>query len=126
MAEKRKNGSILVALLSGLAVGGIGVCTLVHASPSSHEDLINAGASLIFALVLLWWAFSGEEDHDSFRWQLFYSGRHWGIGFPTVTMVVTVLTALVAIFTLTHELYKKESNKSAAEPSAISRTKDAK
>src|SRR5216684_7303501 len=104
MAE-RKNGSILAALLGGLAVVGFGIFTLYTGqTPNRLEYLINGGASILFGLVLLWWVFSQENPQEQgFRWpNPFYRGkRNWGIGFETITMVVTVLTAIVVIFTLT-------------------------
>jgi membrane protease YdiL (CAAX protease family) len=104
----RKNGSILVALIAGIGVGGIGIYTLyAGVTPDKREYLTNGGTSIVFALIMLWWVFSREKPREpGFRWQAFYEERNWGIGFETVTMVVTVVTALVAIFTLTHELYK--------------------
>jgi hypothetical protein len=45
----------------------------------------------------------------------FIKGRNRGIGFESVTMVVTVVTALVAIFALTHDLFKTEK----ASPSVV-------
>jgi hypothetical protein len=44
------------------------------------------GSAALFGMVLLWWV-AGE-------------GKKWGIGFETITMVVTVVTALVAIIAL--------------------------
>lgn len=59
---------------------------------------VDVGSCLLFGGVLWWWAHS-ERDEIS---------NKTGIGNPTVTMVVTVLTAVIAIFTFSHELFRAE------------------
>jgi hypothetical protein len=109
--KPRKNGSILTALIAGVLVGIIGIAELAHAPPYKCEDAINGGSGILFAIVLLWWVFSDENPYGKFRWSNpFYLGRHWGIGFETVTMVVTVVSALVIIFTLTDAVYNREKD----------------
>ncbi|PJG53793.1 hypothetical protein CVM73_18950 [Bradyrhizobium forestalis] len=52
----------------------------------AHRVVVNGGACILFGLVLLWWTFGENES--------------WGIGFETVTMTVTVVTAVIAILAL--------------------------
>jgi hypothetical protein len=142
----RKNGSILIALLSGLlliALGGVLLANrkyffgLMEPRMFLGEQIINATVCFVFGAILLYWVYSSEDPgkdklpaKDMFNiceawsswgkgppyqeekqgyakpWDIFYANSNWGIGFPTVTMVVTVLTAVIVIFTFTHELFK--------------------
>jgi hypothetical protein len=69
---------------------------------------------------MLWWVLSPDHAGVSQKFNtIFKSDRNWGIGFETVTMVVTIVTAIIAIFTLTHELFK-EPNSCRAYPSPFS------
>jgi hypothetical protein len=110
--EKRKNGSILIALLGGglLLIWGIGTIASFDQTKLPTGELLTNGIScILFSVVLLWWVFS-PEDHNTLAWKFpwpFYPNRNWGIGFPTITMVVTVYSAIVIIFTLTHDFFSK-------------------
>lgn len=90
--KPRKKGSNVLAFVIGVALIALGACTLlgVHVSLDKNElaRLINGGSSALFGIVLFWWAISERKT--------------WGIGFETVTMVVGVVTAVIAIFTWTH------------------------
>lgn len=118
----RKNGSILFVLITALIavlcaiaqiyqIGLAGLIPSVHSLESiikyfATEGIINFYASLFFAIILIWWAVSDDTTEPGSRSFLFYPNRSWGLGFETVTMTVTVIAALIVIFTFTHELRK--------------------
>lgn len=110
MAGKRKNGSVLIGLVSGVVIGIFGVMSFTHHDviETLGRDNLNGMACLIFAAVLIWWAVSppGVEAQavtpPPRKWGIFFKGRNWGVGFETITMVVGVLTAVIAILALTH------------------------
>jgi hypothetical protein len=125
MADGRRNGSIATAFVSGVVLVLLGIGTALNkkyfwdffqsqSCMALPEQIINVFASVVFGGILLWWAFSNETAGvipPPNRGYLFYSSRsrNWGIGNDTVMMVVTVLTAVVIIFTFTHELFKEEN-----------------
>lgn len=88
----RKCGSNVLASIIGGALIALAIGIASGWSPNFQDrstlKVVNGGSSVLFGIVLLWWAAS--ED------------RAWGIGFETVTMVVGVVTAVIAILTLTH------------------------
>jgi hypothetical protein len=92
MAGPRKKGSVYLAFALSVSLLALGACIAFGPSPDFKNPItlkiVNGGSATLFGIVLLWWAVSEEKD--------------WGIGFETITMVVTVVTAVVAIFTLTH------------------------
>jgi flagellar basal body-associated protein FliL len=150
----RKNGSILIALISGAALIVLGIATLASKNLFGFEmlrgeQIINAIVSIIFGGVLLYWVFSyatPEKDKnkqpkpneminicEALQWKdpsptktghgmfdIFYSNGNWGIGFETVTMVVTVIAAVVVIFTFTHERFKQTDEKILHQLESIS------
>jgi hypothetical protein len=88
----------------------------------------------VFGIVLLWWVFSpdsihlevknqdeclGVKNQDKLYWLIFYKGRNFGIGNETVAMAITVVTAIIAIFTLTDQLFKDTSCSIAVWPIGI-------
>jgi hypothetical protein len=89
---ERKNGSNILAVVLGFLLIVLAVCIGFGFTPDFKDKdtliAVNAGSSALFGGVLLWWAAS--------------ENKAWGIGFETVTMVVGVVTAVVAILTLTH------------------------
>jgi hypothetical protein len=113
---RRRNGSTLVGIVSGVALTALAAlllgvffgCLTMPAplcrqmTRGSPEVALDAVCCLIFAVILVWWAVSSSAG---LRKPLF-NDRGWGIGEPTVTMVITVVTAVVAIIALLHELFK--------------------
>jgi hypothetical protein len=116
----RRNGSILAALLVGVGLVVAAIWSFsYYASKPDHVILHRSEglACLAFAGVLFWWVWSppgirkptdpAAQGQQPDQLGAFYSNRNWGIGFETVTMVVGVVAAVIAIFTLTAE-YDKE------------------
>jgi hypothetical protein len=89
----RRCGSNVVAFVVGVTLLVLGLAIAIADLHVEEIDprWINAGACLSFGSVLLVWVIS-----DWTQW----------IGLDTVTMVVTVLTAIIAIFTLTREFLR--------------------
>jgi len=89
MAE-RKRGSNHLALVTGVALIVLALLTFFDwnppLEPREPHKLIDGGASVLFGAVLLVWRFSEDET--------------WGVGFESVTMIVGVVTAVIAIFAL--------------------------
>jgi hypothetical protein len=88
-----KKGSNALACGLGFLLLALGVCIGFGLFTPDFRDatmrkIVNAGSSSLFGIVLLWWVM-GED-------------RTWGIGFESVTMIVGVVTAVIAILTLTH------------------------
>lgn len=85
----RKPGSSILAGIIGFLLVVLAISIFLGAIDNlkQHRILVNGGSSLLFGIVLFWWAVSNK--------------RQWGIGFETVTMVVGVVTAVIAILTLT-------------------------
>jgi hypothetical protein len=129
--EGRKSGSIAFALVSGVALFALSALLALGALTARmhidtlwgllpemtlRERWINSFVSFAFAAVLLLWVLSYEDAigkpkrEDMYRGRIFYKNHNWGIGFPTVTMVVTVIAAVIVIFTLTHELFKTDDD----------------
>ena len=84
----RRPGSNIMACLVGIAciIIAISIWPLgvkIKVTP----DIVNAVACFVFGLVLLFWVAS-----DWTKW----------IGNETVTMVVVVVTAIIAVFALNH------------------------
>jgi hypothetical protein len=111
MAGERRNGSILIGLIGGVAVGSLGLASLFGIDPIEKlgKDNLDGAACLIFAAVLIWWTFSppgagnrGQPPGKQRQYVIFFKDRNWGLGFETVTMVVGVVAAAIALFTLTH------------------------
>jgi hypothetical protein len=100
--ERPKMGSVVWAGLTGVLLVVAAVSIFYTSSSGGKNDLIDTikanpkpvdgGACALFGIVLIWWAVG------AFR----HAEKNWGIGFPTVTMVVGVVTALIAIFSLLH------------------------
>jgi hypothetical protein len=99
MADPRYQGSTLTAyivavilLMLAIFLGIGGEIDWMHA-----KKPVEIGSCIMFAIALLAWARAKDwtlaTDH--------YQGTKRKIGFETLTMVVTVITALVAILTLT-------------------------
>ncbi len=113
--EKRRNGSTLVGLAAAALLCGVALALVCFERATSlHPNLagvairtdemwIDVSCCLLFAGILIWWAGSGPAGL-----KFFVDNRHWGIGNPTVTMVITVVTATVAIITFTHDFFKPE------------------
>ncbi len=53
---------------------------------TSYSACFGPGSSGLFGLILLWWRFGRDSD--------------WGIGGESVGMIVGVVTAVIAIFTV--------------------------
>jgi hypothetical protein len=90
----RKGGSSSLAGATGVVLVILAILMfgnqINHQTVKDHHAAINGGSSLLFGTVLLWWALTGKK------------GRHkYGIGFETVTMIFAVVTAVIAILTLT-------------------------
>jgi len=85
----RKTGSNVLTAVTGVALLALGFAILgsIIVDLKAHRLAVNGGACILFGVILLWWAFS--------------AGKDWGIGFETVTMTVGVVTAVIAILTLT-------------------------
>jgi hypothetical protein len=93
----RRTGSSVLAAAIGFLLVALGLAAWIStpffvdwiAGLRSHARAIDVAASLLFGVVLLWWAASAGD-------------KPFGIGFETVTMVVAAVAALIAIFTLTN------------------------
>lgn len=85
----RKTGSVVLAATIGvtLLVLGFWILRFGDLNLKDYSAPVNIGTCILFGIVLLWWAVSANKE--------------WGIGFETITMVVTVVTAVIAILTLT-------------------------
>jgi hypothetical protein len=100
---RRRNGSTAVGIVFGVVLAlGIPAPLCQQMTQGALEVALDALCCLIFAVILIWWSISGSTG---LRRPLF-NDRGWGIGEPTVTMVITIVTAVVAIITLFHELFK--------------------
>ena len=104
----RRNGSILAALICVALLIAAAVYLYRGTVPTLQgpERPIDSIVIGLFVVVLLWWVISPPGAGSRGKWQVFITGRNWGIGIPTITMVVTVVTAVVAIVTLVHEFFK--------------------
>jgi hypothetical protein len=58
-----------------------------------------------------WDAIGKPKPNEMMFGRIFYRYHNWGIGFESMTMVVTVLSAVIVIFTFTHELFKQTDHK---------------
>lgn len=91
----RRKGSTVTGWVCGaaLALFGLGILLGWISSDTlmSHRDWINGASCLIFGGILCYWALSTDGKPKV---------EIWGIGNETVTMVVTVITGVVTIFTL--------------------------
>jgi len=83
----RKHGSIVLAVVMGLAMIGLALGIYFGFKISEYPKPVNILTCIVFAGILFWWAFSEDKE--------------WGIGFETITMAVTVILAVIAILTLT-------------------------
>jgi hypothetical protein len=86
----RKCGSNVLAGITGVALLALGSLILGRVfaiNLKAHPEFVNGGACILFGVVLSWWTLS--------------EGKRWGIGFETVGMTVGVVTAVIAILTLT-------------------------
>jgi hypothetical protein len=113
---RRRNGSTAVGIVFGVVLALLAMAFLAvfwgwlgipaplcqQMTQGALEVALDALCCLIFAVILIWWSISGSTG---LRRPLF-NDRGWGIGEPTVTMVITIVTAVVAIITLFHELFK--------------------
>ena len=78
---------------------------------------IDVGSCLAFGLVLIWWALSKKRaEHEPHS-----AGK---IGFETITMIVAVVTAVVAIFTLTDSATNSEVAAKAVADAALNNRLD--
>jgi hypothetical protein len=87
-----KKGSDVFAVVIGGGLVVLAALTFAGWSPDLKDKetvkLLTGGSSLLFGSVLLLWCF-GEN-------------KEWGVGFESVTMIVGVVTAVIAIFALLH------------------------
>lgn len=120
----RKLGSSVIGFAMGVALSALGICIWLEVpafwfrnTPSFHrnEKIADVFCCLLFGVVLIWWSVLGEI----FKYRLFSRWRNrapwkvprqWAIGNPTITMVVGIVTAIVAIFTLVHDINKPETD----------------
>jgi uncharacterized membrane protein YiaA len=103
MSEPRQQGSTITARILGVVLVCVGVLlpAITNLKPGfdwiSYRAWVNYGSCILFGGMLLWWGFckslTKPVDH--------YQETKSRIGFETITMVVGVLTALIAIWTLT-------------------------
>ena len=93
---RRKQGSSIAAVVFGAALLLLALARVsIDEIPwDVYSKWIDVGASAIFGVVLLWWAASarGTAQMPNTKGQ---------IGNETVTMIVAVVAAAVAVFTLT-------------------------
>jgi hypothetical protein len=87
---QRKKGSDLLAFLTGVFLIGLAAFTIEGHAPDFKDQetvrLVTGSSSMLFGIILLWWRFGRDSD--------------WGIGGESVGMIVGVVTAVIAIFTL--------------------------
>ena len=87
-----KSGSNVLAAMVGVGLVALAIFTFAGWSPDLKDKetvkLLTGGSSVIFGIVLLLWCFG--EHHE------------WGVGFESVTMIIAVVTAVIAIFALLH------------------------
>ena len=89
MPDERKKGSVALSVIMGIALLFLGlVIWRFGFNPKEYAVQINVVACVFFGVILLWWAATPNRD--------------WGIGFPSITMAVTVVLAVIAILTLTY------------------------
>lgn len=113
----RRNGSIAIGILGGIALLMTGVIAWGWPNLTSLVRDVDVGSCFLFAAILFWWAWSPPTikrraeipDRQPNLFGTFYRDRNWGIGFETVSMVVGVLVAVVAILTLMYEVNKTSS-----------------
>lgn len=87
----RKLGSMVLTAITGaaLVVLGAAIAGSYVGDLKAHRAAVNAGACIVFGVLLLWWTVSEKKT--------------WGIGFETVGMTVGVIAAVIAILTWTAE-----------------------
>jgi hypothetical protein len=120
----RRFGSSVIGLAMGAALIALGLYTwfgdpafFSRNALTSHgnEKFVDVFSCLLFGVVLIWWSVLGEI----FKYSLYSQWRartpwkvpaEWALGNPTITMVVGVVTAIIAIFTLVHDVNKPEPN----------------
>ena len=120
MSEPRNLGSTLTAVAVGAvlmifaAYLGLAWWCGRFFDVGQFEKVIDIGSCAIFGAVLLWWGLCkpfATYDRST-------AGK---IGFETITMIVTVITALIAIFTLTDAAAHRQSGQTELPPAAASR-----
>lgn len=115
--DGRRAGSTFAGKVAGWASLGLGIATTAYAiailvtagaKPGQLMALgLDAVSCVLFGVVLLWWAASPQVKGGGYKLFASHGEPTKGIGNDTVTMVITVITAIIAIFTLTHELFEK-------------------
>ncbi len=120
----RRSGSVIIAIVTSvfslfLAIFEfIAALTLHDHFEHISEYLINSVCCLVFSAIIAFWVISPHEvAHQDSLWrprkgygnngQKPWSGLPAGIGNETIMMVLTVVTAIVVIFTLTDSYSKK-------------------
>jgi ABC-type transport system involved in multi-copper enzyme maturation permease subunit len=92
-----KRGSIILASLTGICLFVIalliGLDVISAESIRANPKPVDCGACIIFGLILCYWAYHAKKTEDK---------SDYGIGFPSVTMVIAIVTAVIAIITLVH------------------------
>jgi hypothetical protein len=74
---------------------------------SLEERWVDSFAGFSFSIVLFWWIVSPQgASSKPFYWRMVVPGRNWGIGNPTITMVISLVAAIIATFAFAHDLFK--------------------
>jgi hypothetical protein len=112
----RRKGSTILALLTAFVILVLLVVdfSVPNLNLKCHPITTNILAGLGFIIVLIWWALSAEYEEDKenneerieqkdAKTMRKLARRRWtaGIGNESVNMTVIILTALVAVLTLT-------------------------
>jgi len=94
--HNRNIGSSIVAFVFGavLLLFGIYLQRVDHFDWTHYRKPIEFGSCYVFGGVLIIWALTK-------KWSQYVPGSVFRIGFETVTMIVAVVTAVIAILTLT-------------------------
>ena len=80
---------------------------LYHSKGAGWKFLINSASSFMFGATLFWWAVSPTRAGAPYQfWSPWRGLAQSGIGNETVVMVVSVVSAVVVIFTLTDAMFK--------------------
>jgi len=92
-----KHGSVVLAWITGFVLFVvallIGLDVISAESIRANPKPVDCGACIIFGAILCYWAYHAQKSEDK---------NDKGIGFPSVTMVLAIVTAVIAIITLVH------------------------